>query len=281
MTIKSADKKQALLAELGEMETEGLQKTLDLLDNYSITPPSPADTDYLLHQLTPILEQSAPTDFVVAQNDTPSFAADRLQLAISQTRLFSWRFVAVSIVFFLLGIKLTTALNGDTLRFLANASPLLGILTILYQFRANYNHMSELEAACPYTPAQLTLAKLIAVLCYDILLGLAATPFASYGNYVLWQVVAHWLAPLLLTLGIALLGSLGFGISGGCLLSAAAWAFNLAVSKDGKSILSYLLPQISIVYIDLLSGALGLTILAFSFSRLNTLAAWMNENQHT
>jgi hypothetical protein len=270
VTIKSVEQKQALLAELEAIDMEDITKTLDSLDNYTVTPPSSKDTAHLLALLAPILEEELNLKNSTSDKTSPfSPISKHFQLALSQTRLFSKWFVVLSILLFLFGIGLTSTLDGDTLRFLANASPLLGILTILYQFRANYNHMHELEDACPYTPAQLTAAKLLAVLGYDILLCLGATFFADCENYALWQVITHWLAPLLLTLGIALLGSFQFGISGGCLISTAAWALNLAASKDGKSIFSFLLPQTPIIYLDLLSATLGLTFLAFSLSRLS------------
>lgn len=283
MTTKSDDKNQVLLAELKENDMEGLGKTLGMLDNYTITPPSSADTDHLLAILTPVLAaQRAEKSLITSKQSTLSQVLnERLQLVASQTKLLSRWFIILSAVILPLGLCVTNALAGDTLRFMANAAPLLGILTILYQFRANYNYMSELEAACPYTPAQLAAARLLAVLGYDILLCLAATPFANCENYVLWQVVAHWLAPLLLTLGIALLTSLQFGIWGGCLLSAAAWALNLILNKDGKSVLSVLLPHTSIIYLDLLSAGLGLLLLIYFFKRLDTTSAWQSKNQHT
>jgi hypothetical protein len=271
MTTKSVDKKQELCAELNEPKTQELLKTLDLLDQYSVTPPSAEATDRLLSLLAPVLKEQTSRESLIAPETTTRFSriSERVRLAHSQTRLLSRWFVLLSVLFLLVGLSITTVLDGDTLRFLANASPLLGILTILYQFRAHYNHMNELEDACPYTPAQLAAAKLVVVFGYDVVLCLAATPFVGYGDYMLWQVITHWLAPLLLTLGIALLSSLQFGISGGCLLSTAAWALCLLGSKDGHTIFSHILPHAPIIYLDLLSAAFGLLLLFFSFYRLN------------
>lgn len=264
MKIESVEKKKALIAELGEPDTDGLTKTLELLDNYTVIPPSTEATDHLLALLTPAMQEQVGLQNFAVEKSSHFF----LQLTLSQTRLFSFSFIALSILLLLCGINLTTMLNGNTVRFLANAAPLLGVLTIIYQFRSDYNHMSELEAACPYTPAQLTAARLLVIIGYDTLLCLAATTFVSYGDYGLWPVIAHWLAPLLLTLGMALFSSLHFGIWGGCLLSTAVWAINLAATKDGKSIFSVLSPTTPTLYLDLASAVFGLTLLAFSYSRL-------------
>lgn len=268
MTTKSAEKKQALIAELGESDINGLTKTLEILDNYTVAPPSAEATDQLLNVLTLELpELPVHSDFAAYKNTDLLLA--QLQLALSQTRLFSFPFIAISILLILLGINMTILFNGNTMRFLANAAPLLGILTILYQFRSNYNNMNELEAACPYTPAQLAAARLLVVLAYDILLCLAATFFINHGDYELWQVIVHWLAPLLLTLGIALVSSLYFGIWGGCLLSTALWAINLVATKNGTSIFAVFVPNTPGIYIDLLGTALGLALLAFSYRALD------------
>ncbi|MCE5286831.1 MAG: hypothetical protein LLG02_13435 [Pelosinus sp.] len=284
MTIKSDDKKKELLDELGEGDLENLNTVFNYLDSYPVTPPPTEATDHLLALLTPVLqENSIQKDVQVpAAHSVFDTLTERLELIQAQLRLFSRGFVILSVLFFLCGLSLTTALDGDTLRFLANASPLLGILTVIYQFRAQQNHMNELEAACPYTPAQLASARISVVLVYDILLCLAATSIVSYGeDYVLWQVVTHWLAPLLLTLGIALLGSLRFGIFGGSLLSTAAWAFNLAASKDGNSLFSFLLPHTPVMYVDLLGAGIGLILLCFAFSGLHGLHVWEGDNQST
>ena len=264
MTIQSAEKKHALIAELGETDIDGLTKTLEVLDNYTVTPPSAEATDHLLKILTSELPEQPVQKNFTAEKNTPFFIFARLQLVLSQTRLFSCSFIALSILLLLCGMGLTTMLNGDTVRFLTNAAPLLGILTVLYQFRSNYNHMNELEDARPYTPAQLAAARLLLVLVYDTSLCLVATFLVSYNHYELWQLIAHWLAPLFLTLGIALFSSLHFGIWGGCLLSTAVWGVNLAASKDGKSIFSVLAP-----YLDIIGTAIGLILLTLSYRRLS------------
>ena len=271
MKTNSAEKKQALIEELEESDTDGLRNVLELLDEYTVTPPSPGATDRMVDALMPVLQEqaSAKTASAVAEKRPDMPALLHLRLAISQTRLFSVPFICLSILLLVCGMGLTAVLNGEMVYFLSNAAPLLGVLTILYQFRAEYNHMDELESACPYTPAQMASARLLVVLGYDILLCLAVTPFIGQPEYSSWQVIIHWLAPLLLTLGIALIGSIPLGLWGGCLMSTAVWVANMMESKDDKGILAALLPAMPVMYIDLTCIVLGLALLAVSIGHLS------------
>ncbi len=268
MAIKPAEKKQTIINELEELEPDDLMQTLEALDDYTVPTPSEKDTDRLLAALSPVLKEQFIHNTDLEKREH-FFILPQLRLAISQTRLLSFPFIALSILVSLCGIAAANMLNGNTVRFLANAAPLLGILTIMYQFRSNYNHMDELEAACPYTRSQLAAAKLLVVLGYDILLCLILTPFVNMGNYMLWQIIIHWLAPLILTLGIALFCSMQFGIWGGCLISTAVWAANLAISKNGKNIFSVLSPTAPAIYLDLISIMLGIALLVFFLHHLS------------
>lgn len=269
MTTKQVSNKQAIVAELQETSTENVAATLEILDAYSISQPSTEDTDQLFVQLLPILEEEL-TAKKLESTVVPCYPKiSLLQLTWSQTRLFSPWFIVCSGLFLSLGLSLTTILNGDTLRFLANASPILGILTILYQFRAHYNHMNELEAACPYSPGQLVAARLWVILIYDCLLCLAASVIITPASYHIWQVITHWLAPLLLTLSIALLTSLRLGIMSGCLLSTVLWVFNLLLTKDGNSIPAMLFPHTQAIYLDVSGTLLSILVLTFSLRSMS------------
>ena len=155
MKTNSAEKKQAVSEELEESDTDGLRNVRELLDEYTGTPPSTDETDRMVDALMPVLQEQETSKAASAaakkRPDMPALL--HLRLAISQTRLFSVPFICLSILPLVCGMGLTAVLNGEMVYFLSNAAPLLGVLTILYQFRAEYNHMDELESACPYTPA--------------------------------------------------------------------------------------------------------------------------------
>jgi hypothetical protein len=257
------DKKYRILTELGEeTEREALLQTMECLDEYTVAAPSAHSTDELIAFLTPILEVSASKKTkVTGQRKMPVI----LRLVQPQAMLLSRWFVLASILVLIAGLAIINVMNGNMLRFLTNAAPILGILTVFYEFRAKSSGTIELEAACPYSPAQLAAARLLVVLGYDILLCLAVTPFVSYcQGQMLWQVIVSWFAPLLLVLGIALTVSLQFGIMGGCLVATTIWILQLIVSERGP-VAALLFPKQTTIFADFISMGIGALLLFYAY----------------
>ncbi len=274
------DRKYEIVAELGEeRDTEELVRTMEYLDNFTVISPSRQATDDLIAILKPVVRQQ----LTPGQTAAPVGAARHpglpavLQLVGPQTMLLSKWFVVAAALVILAGLAITNAGNGNPLLFLANASPVLGILSIFYEFRAKLSGVNELETACPYSPAQLATARLLVVLAYDILLCLAVTPVVGYWQgLVLWQVVVSWLGPLLLMLGIALAASLRLGIAGGCLVSTAVWALQLAVS-EGQSLFSLLLPRQPLFTADFISLLTGTALILYAYKRWTRESMFMGD----
>lgn len=280
MANQLSNKKYQILTELGE-ETEqaDLFQTMEHLDQYTVVAPSVQSTEELIAFLKPVLQEQSCT----VQEDVKAFPAPHdmaadgkrisgrrrlpaiLQLLQPQAMLLSRWFVLLSVLVLIAGLAITKAINGNMLRFLANASPVLGILTVFYEFRAKLSGTLELEAACPYSPAQLAAARLAVVLSYDALLCLAVTPFVSYfQGQMLWQVIVSWFAPLLLVLGVALVVSLRFGIMGGCLVAATVWLLQLA-AREGGPVAAMLLPQKMAIFADFISMGVGVLLLLYAY----------------
>lgn len=268
MSIQPNGKKQQILTELGkDSDEEELIRTMDLLDNYTVSAPSSQSTDALIALLKPTLEEQAVKTKEISKEIYTSENCERftvLQLVQPQAMLLSKWFVVASTILFIIGLVITNEVDGNTAAFLANASPVLGIITVLYEFRAKYNGVSELEAACPYSPAQLAAARLLVVLGYDILLCLAATHVVSYWQgHVLWQVTISWLGPLLFLVGIALLTSLRLGLVGGCLVAVIVWPLQMKIA-DG-SLFAALLPTQSAIFADFISSAIGVILILYAY----------------
>lgn len=294
MSNQPSDKKYRILTELGEeTEREALVQTMERLDQYTVTAPSAHSTDELIAFLTPILQNRTSMAHDVKAKPAPSGADAPLKAAITghrklpvvlqliqpQAMLLSRWFVLISVLVLIAGLAITKAVNGNMLRFLANASPVLGILTVFYEFRAKLSGTNEMEAACPYSPAKLAAARLLVVLSYDTLLCLAATPFVSYGQVqMLWQVIVSWFAPLLLMLGIALAVSLRFEIVGGCLVAATVWVLQLTVSERG-SMAALILPKQPAVFGDFISMGIGALLLLYAYQHWKSNSVILSDDQ--
>ncbi|HBE79749.1 MAG TPA: hypothetical protein DDW65_18520 [Firmicutes bacterium] len=290
MSNQPNDKKYRILAELGEeSEREALVQTMGKLERYTVPAPPAHSTDELIAFLKPILQEgasTAPEDVKTMPTSLEVNATERrkllsiLRLVQPQAMLISRWFVLVSVLVFMAGLAITKAVHGNMLKFLANASPLLGILTVFYEFRARLSGTTELEAACPYSPAQLAVARLLVVLSYDTLLCLAATPFVSYWqDQMLWQVAISWFAPLLLVLGIALTVSLRFGIMGGCLVAATVWILQLAVSERG-SMTAMILPKQLAAFGDFITMGVGIVLLFYVYRHWKSNSVLSDEQQN-
>jgi len=261
------EKKYRILHELGEGAEEGLIKTMENLDDYQVAPPTTKSTEDLIVFLKPLLQQSLQDKLVMNHDTHEHRLLTALQLVQPQSMLLSKRFIALTVLCMVFGLIITNAFDGNTMKFLTNTAPILGVLTVFYEFRAKLSGVNELEAACPYSQAQLATARLIVVLSYTVLLCLLVTPLVSYWQgQVLWIVIIRWFAPLLLMLGIALSASIKLGIVGGCLIATTVWAVQFIISKSGMEF-SYLLQKQPTMLIELISLVIGIGLIFYSYKR--------------
>jgi hypothetical protein len=271
MSMRSEAKPEQILAELEETtDRTALLHTMEQLDGYRVSPPSKQETAALIALLKPYLPEQTANSADPVQ-ETLLRIPTVLQLVRPQMMLLNKWFVAVSVLFLLVGLGLTNAANGNTLKFLTNAAPLLGILTVFFEFRAKLSGMDELEAVCPYSPAQLATARLLVVLGYDILLCLAVTPLVGlWQGQLFWRVIVGWFAPLLMILGIALAVSLHFRVMNGCLIATAFWVLQIGLS-EGKIVKLGLLFGRSPLKADLIRMGVGGLLLLYTFLRWNAV----------
>jgi hypothetical protein len=271
MSMLSKAKQGQILTELEEAtDRAALMQTMEQLDEYQVTPPAERDTADLIALLKPHLPEQ-PVSSYKPLHETLHRVPTVLQLVRPQMMLLNKWFVAVSILILLAGLGLTNAVNGNTLKFLTNAAPILGILTVFFEFRAKLSGMDELEAVCPYSPAQLAAARLLVVLGYDILLCLVVTPLVGFWQgQLFWRVMVGWFAPLLMILGIALAVSLHFRIMNGCLTATAFWALQMILS-EAKTVPLTLVFNRSPLTLDLIRMGLGGLLLLYAFLRWNTV----------
>ncbi len=256
------DKYQEILNEIDKDEhDEEMVGVLNKLSEYTVPKPTAAMTSSLLCNLKAVLQENASQESVPLLKPVNRVALERsasdgsllsvLRLVKLQLDILSWRFIAITSLIIFAGIFLT---NGDSasLIFLTNGAPMLGLLTLFYEQRAEIYGTSELEASCPYTPAQLASARIIVTLGYTILVCLAATGLIALSfsdmltneKLLLWETILGWLAPMVFFLGVALAVSLRVGAMYGCGAAFFLWVTQIIFEQSdvGKNLI-----QISLV----------------------------------
>lgn len=178
---------------------------------------APADTQRLLAVLAPLV----PARSAVRQALRERFArrgglAWLLDTARVQVSLLRPSFWLLSTAIALLGAYVELApWDADAVLFLRATAPLLAFLGITAIFRGVGLRTLECEIGCPPSALQLTIARLVVVLGYDIGLGLCLGlalwlrgPQGAAGEVSFLALTLHWLMPLLLVAGVALVLSL-------------------------------------------------------------------------
>jgi hypothetical protein len=163
-----------------------------------------------------------------------------IRVALSQVTVLRAGFWFGSLVVLAISAALA-ATQGDGARsvVLYLAGPLLAYMGTSAGFRAESLGVLEFEFACPITPRQLTVARLLIIVGYQTTAGMViAFAFAPVIGGPALQLVAMWLAPLLLGAGVTLLCSLRFPIAwagatvyaGWIALVVLAWRFGSIAS---------------------------------------------------
>lgn len=241
------DKYQEILSEIDkDRNDKEMVGVLNKLSEFTVPEPTAAMTSSLLNNLKAVLQENEMSDSkeVPIIKPVDQVAVQKLasnggllsvfRLVKPQMNILSWRFMATTSLIIFAGILLTKG-DMNSLIFLTNGAPILGLLTLFYEHRAQFYGANELEASCPYTPAQLSGARIIVTLGYTIIVCLIATGMIALsfsdiltnGKILLWKTILAWLAPMVFFLGVSLAVSLRFGISYGCGSAFIIWAMQI------------------------------------------------------
>ncbi|HEY4027984.1 MAG TPA: hypothetical protein VGO86_16270 [Candidatus Dormibacteraeota bacterium] len=179
--------------------------------------PRPEETRRLLAALSP---------HVPARRPALRAEFERLvALALTQATVLRLGFWTGSAAVMLVGVALLLAAPdlSRSLVFLL-AGPLLAYLGTAAGFRGESLRVLEVEFACPVTPRQLTVARLLVIVGYQAAVGTALTAVLSTAGGASWLAMTLlWLAPMLVGTGATLLGSLRAGVARAGALVYAAW----------------------------------------------------------
>jgi hypothetical protein len=156
--------------------------------------------------------------------------------------------------------------------------PLLAYLGALLAFRGMGLRVLECEMVCVPSLMQITLARLVIVLGYDLGLGIGMAGIVSAHERVsLVLVLMHWLMPLLLVMGVALAlsGWLEMGVS--ATLAYGVWVAVVAIQMSTAHTAPEQMPGVSTTSaVEGLLGLAGVLLLLVTLGRMRTLATrWL------
>jgi len=246
------DKYQEILSEIDkDGNDKEMVDVLNKLSAYTVPQPTAAMTTSLLCNLKVVLQENEtsacnevpiikPADRVAVERPaSDSSLLSVLRLVKPQLDILSWRFMMMTSLIIFAGIFLIKS-DTNSLIFLTNGAPILGLLTLFYEHRAQLYGTNELEASCPYTPAQLAGARIIVTVGYTIIVCLIATGMIalSFSNMLvnekmlLWKTILAWLAPMVFFLGVALAVSLRLGVMYGCGSAFFIWVAQIVFEQS-------------------------------------------------
>jgi hypothetical protein len=145
------------------------------------------------------------------------------------------------------------------------SGPLLAYLGTIVAFRGKGARTLELELVCLPSPLELTLARLVIVLGYDVGLSLVLSlGLWAGGTEQVLALTLTFLMPLLLVAGIALLLTLRFSVTASAGIAYGFWLVILAITTVSHLQVLLLTPAFLV-----LLGSIGLIGLAMALLRLS------------
>lgn len=249
-------------------ERADLLPALHRLSEWPMPQPSSSDTRRLLARLMtelpmPSLVRQSIREYRQRRHSSFSLL---LATARAQVSLFGLGFWLVSALITLLGVGLVLSkVFPDQGVILRASGPLLAYLGTIIAFRGRGARVTELELVCLPSPLQLTIARLVIVLGYDVALGLSLSLalWAGGTGHVL-ALTLSWLMPLFLVAGLALLLSLRLSVPAAASLAYGIWLAILAIGSVSRLQALLFMPEFLV-----LLGCIGLVGLSISLLRMH------------
>jgi len=143
---------------------------------------------------------------VIARTEGPSprSLGHTLRMARWQLHFLGPWFWIASVLLLLLGFLVSPVFKAGTSTMLIIMLPLTAILSVVYALRTLGSGVREVEASCPTSIVEMLAGLVVALVCFDGFLGLIATVGIALAHWTpFWALLAAWLSPLLLLVGIS------------------------------------------------------------------------------
>lgn len=235
--LESAEQLKRVLREQ-DLSAEGAEELIPALQRLAEWPaprPTPDATRRLLARLAVEQPRLSPVrQYMQARRANPGRRLYRLLLiARQQVGILRLSFWVLSALVACLGFLIVlTNSDQNQIVLLRIGGPLLAYLAALGAFRGIDQGVLEFELACPPSPVQLTLTRLVVVLGYDIGLGLLlSATLTAWSRESFLAITLHWLMPLLLVMGLGLLLTLRLPTLAAASIAYGGWLVLLGASS--------------------------------------------------
>ncbi len=247
-----------------------LLPAMQRLSSWQAPVPSAGDMQRMLAKLLPAI---SPVRQVIRSRYRSSWHRLHLFLdvAVAQVSILQPSFWVLSLLITFFGLLfLASAVQEREFAFLLGMiGPLVAYLGTMNIFRARQQSVLEFELACPPSLQQLTLARLIVVLGYNIIVGLPLSVLLTgrFGDGFL-PLTLHWLAPMLFVTGLALPLSLRMSFNLAATCAYGVWFCYLVLTMVAISPFSGHIISPITSSVELVIGLIGLALLAVTILRL-------------
>lgn len=241
--LSSAEELAEALREQGEQPDDiaGLLLILWRLREWSAPVPSTADTQRLIASLTPLAQSIAPVPTpplspvrralrgqrIRNRESFPYWLLDALPGQVVLLQPIFW--LASALIAVAGAVLMMASTSVDRVAVLRSLGPLIACIAITNVFRSSRLNVLEIELSCLLSPLRLILTRLFLVLSYDVAIGLVLSVilWSQIGSQDLLALTLHWLSPLLLVTGLALVLSNRLPVVAAIGIAYASWLFFL------------------------------------------------------
>lgn len=244
-----------------------LQRVAQLYAAQPAPQPTAEATEHLIERL--LHEETATVQANMLYNKPSRIRI--LHIARWQVLLLGPDFWVASVLLLVAGFLLSPIFGGETLvNLLIILLPLTAILSVIHTVRKLRLRAHEIEASCPTNIIETTAALVLAIVFFDVLLGVIATLALALANWAPFvALLATWLGPLLLLVSISLPVALRWGTLPAFLIGGGPWLYLIFTSFTSQrsefghvSLMNHNSASLQICWLSALIG-LGLLLVLF------------------
>lgn len=256
-------------------EDEHLSKELGQVAQWYVTRPVPESPPDLAQRLMTRLQAEASSATRVSPRDTQPIDQTLRMIRWQLTLLGPWFWITGSVLL-ILGVGTAPFLpQNAAITLLIYMLPLTTVLSAIYALRRVRPGLRDLEKSSPMGFVEMMAGVILALVCFNVVLGLFATIALSLVHWAAFgTLLASWLAPLLLLVASSFPVALRWGTGPAMMVGGVPWLLLIlgAFARSGALSASFLLATQPgwLLALQLCAASLGIAVLAGLFLRGST-----------